>query len=155
MGQQGEGVHGEEQQGTGNEIGEGDVMEGEVTDDECSKAIRALKPGKAVGDDKVTNEMLKEGGGALWKAITFIMEAIRQQEWIPEAWRVERVTLLHKGKSRMMLDNYRGIAIGSNLGKFLHEYSDPGSRQGPKGRDFWGRCKMGSERAEVQMTTCS
>ena len=25
------------------------------------------------------------GGGALWKAITFIMEAIRQQEWIPEA----------------------------------------------------------------------
>ena len=31
--------------------------------------------------------------------------------------RGERVTLLHKGKSRMMLDNYRGIAIGSNLGK--------------------------------------
>ena len=29
----------------------------------------------------------------------------------------ERVTLLHKGKSRMMLDNDRGIAIGSNLGK--------------------------------------
>ena len=63
MGQQGEGVHGAEQQGTGNQIGEGDVMEGEVTDDECLKAIRSLKTGKAVGDDKVANEMLKEGGG--------------------------------------------------------------------------------------------
>ena len=38
-------------------------MEGEVTDDECLKAIRSLKTGKAVGDDKVANEMLKEGGG--------------------------------------------------------------------------------------------
>ena len=36
-------------------------MEGEVTDDECLKAIRSLKAGKAVGDDKVANEMLKEG----------------------------------------------------------------------------------------------
>ena len=56
-------MHREEQQGTGNEIREGDVMEGEVTDDECSKAMRSLKPGKAVGDDKVANEMLREGGG--------------------------------------------------------------------------------------------
>ena len=44
----------------------------------------------------------------LWEAITVIME-----KWISESWKGERVTLLHKGKSRWSL-NYNGIAIGSN-----------------------------------------
>ena len=52
MGQQGEGVHGVGQQGIKNEIGEGDAMEGEVTEDECLKAIKALKWGKQWGTTK-------------------------------------------------------------------------------------------------------
>jgi hypothetical protein len=47
------------------------------------------------------------------------MEQIRQEEWIPAEWKRERVTLLHKGKSRLSLDNYRGIAIGSNMCKIF------------------------------------
>ena len=44
---------------------------------------------------------------------------IRQEEVVPETWRQERVTLLHKGGSKRELDNYRTIAIGSNIGKLF------------------------------------
>ena len=97
--------------------GREDVLEGGITVDECGKAIKALKIGKAIGDDRIANQLLREGGVKLWEAVTVIMEQIRQEEWIPESWKGERVTLLHKGKSRLSLDNYRGIAIGSNMCK--------------------------------------
>ena len=48
-----------------------------------------------------------------------MFEWIRQEEVIPETWRQERVTLLHKGGSKRELDNYRTIAIGSNIGKLF------------------------------------
>ena len=102
----------------GEEPGRGetlDVMAEEISMEECSKAIRLLKTGKAVGDDKIANELVKYGGQGLWEAIRDVLEQIRQEEWIPTEWKRERVILLHKGKSQLSLDNYRGIAIGSNV----------------------------------------
>ena len=123
---EGDGNEAQEQIGNGNIEGRGpqvelegreDVLEGGITVDECGKAIKALNIGKAIGDDRIANQLLREGGVKLWEAVTVIMEQIRQEEWIPESWKGERVTLLHKGKSRLSLDNYRGIAIGSNMCK--------------------------------------
>ena len=117
--QQEERGRGQDEIGEGRNDGVGDTMSEEITVEECSRAIRALKKGKAVGDDKIANELVKQGGPKLVEAITTIMEQIRQEEWIPAEWKRERVTLLHKGKSRMLLDNYRGIAIGSNMCKIF------------------------------------
>ncbi len=91
----------------------------EITIGECRLAVRAIKAGKAVGGDKIANELIKYGGPRLWEAITEIMEQIRKEEWIPESWKKEGVTLLHKGKSKLSLDNYRGVAIGSNMCKIF------------------------------------
>jgi hypothetical protein len=60
-----------------------DTMSATIMVEECRKAIRALKAGKAVGDDKIANELIKFGGTKLVEAITDIMEQIRQEEWIP------------------------------------------------------------------------
>ena len=94
-----------------------------ITLKECVAAVKELKEGKAVGDDGVANELIKKGGEPLWRALTFMLEWIRQEEVIPETWRQERVTLLHKGGggggSKRELDNYRTIAIGSNIGKLF------------------------------------
>ena len=37
----------------------------------------------------------------------------------PEDWNTEHVALIHKGKSKYTLDNYRGIAVSSCVGKLL------------------------------------
>ena len=91
----------------------------EINEEECNRAIRGMKRGKAVGEDRIANELITQGGAQLWGAIAKVFEQIRQEEWIPPDWKGERVTLLHKGKSRLSLDNYRGIAIGSNMCKIF------------------------------------
>ena len=67
--------------------------------------------------DDIPNEFIKEGGPMLRKALTKIFEMMRETEWTPEDWASERLKILHKGKSRYDLDNYRGISISSNIGK--------------------------------------
>ena len=89
----------------------------EISDKEVKEAIRKLKPRKAVGEDEIPNEFITKGGPILQKALTRIFKAIQSEEWIPPDWTQERVKLLHKGKSKTNLDNYRGIAITSNVGK--------------------------------------
>ena len=81
------------------------------------KAIRALKARKASGDDQIPNELLKEGGEELTRALVEVFNDMIEEEWTPREWAEERVTMLHKGGDKKDLNNYRGIAIGSNVGK--------------------------------------
>ena len=57
--------------------------------EECSKAIKQLKTGKALGDDKIANKLVKYGDQVLWEAIQDVLEQIRQEEWIPTEWKRE------------------------------------------------------------------
>ena len=44
---------------------------------------------------------------------------IQEEGWIPNDWKVESVKLIHKGKSKKSLDNFRGIAITSYMAKLF------------------------------------
>ena len=46
-----------------------------------------------------------------------IMNAFINSEQWPAEWARDRIRMLHKGKSKKDLNNYRGIAIGSNIAK--------------------------------------
>ena len=48
-----------------------------------------------------------------------MLEWIRQEEVIPETWRQERVTVLHKGGSKGELDNYRRSQYLGSIGKLF------------------------------------
>ena len=60
-----------------------------------------------------------EGGESLSESLRNIFNGIRQGNAIPGTWKKEKGKLLHKGKCREMLDNYRGISIGSAIGKLF------------------------------------
>ena len=90
-----------------------------ISRDEVEEAISKIKPGKACGADAFPNEFLIHGGPVLLEAITKMFATIQLEEWIPNDWKVESVKLIHKGKSKKSLDNFRGIAITSNMAKLF------------------------------------
>jgi hypothetical protein len=107
-----------------NERPEGEseeVVSNQITVEEYEKALRELKNGIAVGWDDIPNEFLKNGGEGLNGILISLFNACKDEEWTPQEWAAEKLKLLHKGKKRTLLDNYRGISIGSNVGNCLPE----------------------------------
>ncbi len=90
-----------------------------IPQEELKMIIRDLKNGKAEGWDEISNEFIKYGGEDLRWALTKCFNKMLEVEWIPEEWAHEKLKMLHKGKSKQKLDNYRGIAITSNVGKLF------------------------------------
>jgi len=94
-----------------------EMFDKEISEAECCKAVKQLKNRKATGLYEIANEFIKHGGKNLIAAMRKIFEWMRKCEWTPEEWTQEEVKMLHKGKSKMKLDNFRGISISSNVGK--------------------------------------
>jgi hypothetical protein len=95
------------------------IFSEEITDEECMKAIKGLKNGKATGWDGIPNEFIKKGGQAMHRVVRKVFNMFIKADWVPPKWAQEKVTLLHKGGSTRDLDNYRGISIGNTLGKLF------------------------------------
>jgi exonuclease III len=94
-----------------------DVMGEPVTEEDLEVVIRGLKNNKATGEDAIPNEVIKNGGVTLVRVLCKIFEAIRVSNYIPIDWRREEVQLIHKGGLKNDLNNYRGIALNSCIGK--------------------------------------
>ena len=96
--------------------GSGNILK-ETSVQEVKQAIKELKCRRAVGLDNIPNEFLLGGGEKLWKCLTLLFNLIIRQGESPQEWCEERIKLLHKGGRKDELDNYRTIAITSNVGK--------------------------------------
>lgn len=107
----------------------------EITVKETISAIAKLKRKKAIGIDNIPNEFILEGGQMLVECLTMVFNEICTNKQTPSSWGEETVTLLHKGKSKTNLDNYRSIAITSNVGKVFtrimgHRLSEKAEQEG-------------------------
>ena len=67
--------------------------------------------------DKIANEFIKQGGNSLHEDICRLLSKCVMTSTWPKAWKEEKITLLHKGKSKNDLNNYHVISVGSNLAK--------------------------------------
>lgn len=96
-----------------------------ISPDEVSSAIHKLKRGKACGPDLILNEMLKVGHEVLLPALHKLFNKVLSNAEFPNSWRTNFLTPIHKKGDRNDPSNYRGIAVGSHLGKLfcsiLHE----------------------------------
>ena len=90
-----------------------------ISKDEISSAIRNLKRGKACGPDLVLNEMLKAGKDILLPLLHKVFNKILLNYDFPTSWRTNFLTPLHKKGDTSDPTNYRGIAVGSHLGKLF------------------------------------
>ena len=95
------------------------IMEKQITRKEVKKALQKLKPGKSMGLDRIHNSFLKRGGEKLLTTLTTMFNMMRKAGWTPQDWNEEMVTLIHKKGDKKDLDNYRTIAVSSNMGKLF------------------------------------
>ena len=89
--------------------------------EEISKAIKCLKTSKAAGFDNILNEFLISGKESLLQPLCIIFNRIFTSHTYPSMWSINFLRPVHKRDDRKDPDNYRGIAVGSCLGK-LYSY---------------------------------
>ena len=105
--------------------------------------MNKLKNGKAVGNDDIPNEFLKRGGRDLWETMKNLFNRIRGSGIIPGIWKKSYTKLLHKGGSVHDLDNYRGIAITSNVGKVFTKIIANRLQEDVEDRELLGQSQFG------------
>ena len=92
-------------------------LESPIAYEEVVKAIKSMKKGKGVGGDKVSSEMLLKGGEMLWHNLHALLQVCWDEEFIPGEWMEGIIVPLHKEGNEKDLGNYRGITLGSHIGK--------------------------------------
>ncbi|XP_045450487.1 uncharacterized protein LOC123659284 [Melitaea cinxia] len=88
------------------------ILEAEVV-----KAIQTQKSGKAPGDDKISNELLKDTITTIVKPLTYLFNEILFTEQIPTQWTKSTIILLPKKGDKTNINNYRPICLTSNIYK--------------------------------------
>jgi sorting nexin-29 len=88
-----------------------DVLVEEPSYEEVEKAIKELKNYKALGEDLITVELIKNGGKELWIEIYVLLKEIWKNEEIPVEWNSAIIQPIHKKDDRMVCQNYRGILL--------------------------------------------
>ena len=94
-----------------------DSLDQLITIEELDKAISELKSGKAVSEDLIANEFIKACSETARKAICNLFNECLRTGIYP--WNTSVVTPLHKKGDIYNPDNYRAIAVASNIGKLF------------------------------------
>ncbi len=88
-------------------------------EDEVGKGIKALKEGKAVASDLISNEILKATSDIIAPFLVALFNKILELETFPEDWSLGLILPLFKSGDIMNVNCYRGITINSCLSKLF------------------------------------
>ena len=86
---------------------------------EIEIAVDRLKVGKSPGPDGVLNEFIKKGPEKLWESMKFLFNLVIERKEAPREWRELKIAYIPKKGSVDSLDQCRGIALASNIGKIF------------------------------------
>ena len=92
-------------------------LDNEITIEELEVCIKNLKRGKAVSEDLISNEFIKASGILAKNCIRNLFNECLRLGIYP--WTTSLVTPLHKKGSVYDPNNYRAIAVASNVGKLF------------------------------------
>ena len=92
-----------------------EILDKEISIEELKQCIKTSKKGKAVSEDLIANEFLKASTTQMLDAVLNLFNHCLRLGVYP--WTTSVVTPLHKKGSVYDPNNYRAIAVASNLGK--------------------------------------
>ena len=80
---------------------------------ELDNVLKSLKTGKSKDPNNYINELFKEGviGTDLKLSILMMMNQMKSQITIPDCLKRANVTIIHKRKCKLDLNNWRGIFV--------------------------------------------
>ena len=83
--------------------------------------MKELQSGKVVEPDDMPHELLKYGGDIIISSLVNLFIAVPDLETIPLDWQRGIIVPIHKSGSMHDVDDYRGIALTSNVYKVYSE----------------------------------
>ena len=110
---------------------------------EIDSALRRVKTGKASGPDMILNEMLKAGKPVLFPVLHKLFNRILTESHFPQQWRRNFLSPLHKKGDPLLTCNYKGIAIGSAMGKLFCSILNQRLTTFSEEHDLIPRCQIG------------
>ena len=90
------------------------ILNKEISETELTSCITKLKNGKAVAEDKISNEFIKNSSVEMQLALLKLFN-----ECLNHRWNTSIVTPINKKGNIYDPNNYRAIAVGSSLGKLF------------------------------------
>ena len=89
--------------------------------EELDKVIQNLKKGKCKDPDNYIFELFSDGviGNDLRDSLLILMNKMKGQMKVPDPLRNANITILHKNKDKLDLNNWRGIFVCSGLRSIL------------------------------------
>ena len=90
---------------------------GGYTPESTKKIIKSLKNGKSAFLDGAINEVLKHSIREMSPVFSKFFNHIEVSATFPSVWKSNFLVPLHKKGSQGDPDNYRGLAVGNNIGK--------------------------------------
>ena len=90
-----------------------------VSTDFVSQAISKLKPNKAVGLDKISAHLLRDGCHAISPPLASLINKSIEDGIFPKIWKSAKVTALFKGSDKLIKYNYRPISILPSVRKII------------------------------------
>ena len=93
----------------------------DFTEDELDKVLKSLKTGKSKDHNGYICELFKKGviGVDLRKSLLMMMNKVKSELIVPQCLRIAHITILHKKKCRLDLNNWRGVFVCSVLRTIL------------------------------------
>ena len=82
--------------------------------------LKCLKPNKAIGLDRISSRLLKDGTEVVAPLLTYIINLSLSSGRFPENWKLAKITALYKNSGKMdNCDNYRPISILLTVSKIV------------------------------------
>jgi sorting nexin-29 len=73
--------------------------------------IKRLKKNRAPSEGGITAELVRYGGGNLWRGICNLMTVNWENEGTPADWQTAVICSIYKKGDRLQCENYRGISL--------------------------------------------
>ena len=86
-------------------------LEEEFTSKEVELMIGKLKNSKAMGEDLVPNEALKNSSPEFVNAVAKLFNNVRKHGTVPKKWKTGRLVLVHKKGPLTDMGNYRPLTV--------------------------------------------
>ena len=97
-----------------------DMLNSPISEGEVKKAVKRLKNGKACGEEKILNDMIKAFSETHMGVLTKIFNIVLQSGHMPHEWVIGIIKPIYKNKGDINdPDNYRGITLLSCFGKLF------------------------------------
>ena len=134
------------------------IIDEDISPEEIDSAINQLKTGKAVAEDCIANEFLKSTRPVSRATILHLFNECLRVGAYP--WNTSLVTPLHKKGNLHDPNNYRAIAVASNIGKLfssilLERLASFRNSNGPDTNNQLGFCKQAQTSDHVlTLSTC-